>query len=74
MTVTSRVYEIIFEELEKHPEGLGWSEIAKIVKHREPSFHPKTVNGLIWKMPEKYTEKVFKPEKGKFQLIKYKSA
>jgi hypothetical protein len=74
MTVTSRVYEIIFEELEKHPEGLGWSEIAKIIKQREPSFHSKTVNGLIWKMPEKYPDRIFKPEKGKFQLLKDKNA
>ncbi|MGE5327798.1 MAG: hypothetical protein ACM3KH_00520 [Thiobacillus sp.] len=72
MTISSKVYEIIFEELEKNPEGIQWSELAKRVKEKDPTIHPKTINGLIWKMVEKYPDRVFKPEKGRFQLLKYK--
>jgi hypothetical protein len=72
MTITSLVYKIIFEELEKHPNGLQWSELVRLVKERDASIHPKTINGLIWKMVNKYPDMVHKPEKGRFQLLKFK--
>jgi len=36
------------------------------------TLHPKTVNGSIWKLVEKYPDKVYKPSKGLFRLLKYK--
>ncbi|NCU43951.1 NUDIX hydrolase [Candidatus Saccharibacteria bacterium] len=72
MTITSQVYEIIFEALEHNPDGLQWSELARIVKQKDPNLHPKTVNGLIWKLVEKNPDKVYKPEKGRFRLVKYR--
>jgi hypothetical protein len=72
MTITSHVYEIIFEALEKNPDGLQWSELARIVAEEDSTIHPKTVNGLIWKMPSKYPDKVYKPQKGLFRLVKFK--
>lgn len=71
-TVTGKIYAKAFELLEKHPQGLHWSElIAEIEKSGK--FHPKTVNGCIWKMTEKFPDRVYKPEKGLFRLLKYKS-
>lgn len=72
MTITAKVYEIIFDSLDKNPEGLQWVELARIVKATDPTIHPKTTNGLIWKMLERYPDLVYKPEKGKFKLTKYK--
>lgn len=72
MTISSRVYENIFEELEKNPGGIQWSELARIVKEKDASIHPKTINGLIWKITDKYPDRVHKPEKGRFQLLKFK--
>jgi len=72
MTITERVYKIIFEELEKNPDGMQWSELLKIIKQKDPTIHPKTANGLVWKMIEKYPDKVYKPKKGCFRLVKYK--
>lgn len=71
MTVTARVYEIIFEALEANPDGLQWVELLKIIKAKDPTIHPKTANGLVWKMLERYPDKVYKPEKGRFCLVKY---
>ncbi|NTW62071.1 hypothetical protein HGB25_01510 [Candidatus Saccharibacteria bacterium] len=73
MTITSKVYGIIFEELENSPQGIQWAELARIVKEKDPSIHPKTINGLIWKMTDKYPDKVYKPEKGRYRLLRYKS-
>jgi hypothetical protein len=71
--VTHRIYETIFDLLENNPQGLHWSELLKKIKEEDSSFHPKTVNGCVWKLIEKYPDKVYKPEKGLFRLLKYKT-
>lgn len=70
-TITERIYTIIFELLEQHPEGLRWSELLREIKDTDPSLHPKTVNGCVWKLIERYPDKVYKPSKGLFRLCKY---
>ena len=71
--VTHRIYLKAFELLEKYPQGLHWSELLSKIISSDFSFHPKTVNGCIWKLIERFPEKVYKPSKGLFRLLKYKS-
>lgn len=71
-TVTGRIYTILFDLLEKNPEGLRWSELLRRTEKTDPSFHPKTVNGCVWKFIEKFPDQVYKPSKGLFRLLKYK--
>lgn len=71
-TITGRIYAIIFELLEKQPEGIRWTELLSKIKESDKSFHPKTVNGCVWKLIEKFPDKVYKPSKGLFRLLKYK--
>lgn len=70
--ITHRIIEKIFELLEQHPEGLRWVDLRREIEVSDPTFHPKTVNGLIWKLTQKYPDKVYKPSKGVFRLVKYK--
>ena len=72
-TITGRIYAKSFELLEQHPEGLHWSDLISKIKISDPSFHPKTVNGCVWKLVEKFPDKVYKPSKGLFRLLKFKS-
>lgn len=72
-TITGRIYAKSLELLEEHPEGLRWSELTSKVKEYDHSFHPKTINGCIWKLVEKFPDQVYKPSKGLFRLSKYKS-
>lgn len=69
-TLTEQIYTKIFDLLESHPQGLHWSDLLKKVIKSNPNFHPKTVNGCIWKLIEKFPDKVHKPSKGLFQLKK----
>lgn len=71
-TVMGRVYAVTFELLEKNPEGLRWSELLRKINEKDPSFHPKTVNGCVWRLIEKYPNEVYKPSRGVFRLVKYK--
>ncbi|EKE18941.1 MAG: hypothetical protein ACD_9C00190G0005 [uncultured bacterium] len=73
-TITGRINAMALDLLEQNPEGLQWSELLLKIKESDHSFHPKTVNGCIWKLIEKFPDKVYKPSKGLFRLLKYKSA
>ncbi len=74
LTVTGRINAKALELLGQHPGGMRWSELIAIIKASDPTLHPKTINGCIWKLVEKYPDKVYKPSKGLFRLLKYKSA
>jgi hypothetical protein len=70
--VTHQITDKIFEILEKHPEGIRWVDLRHEIEASDPTFHPKTVNGLIWRLTEKFPDKVYKPSKGVFRLLKFK--
>lgn len=74
MTITARVYELIFDELEINSDGLRWTELLNLIKEKLPDVHPKTTNGLVWKLIEKNPDKVYKTDDGKFRLLKHKEA
>ena len=73
-TITGRVYATIFALLEQHPEGIRWVDLNARVGEIDPGFHPKTINGCVWQLVEKYPDHVYKPAKGLFRLLKYKTA
>lgn len=70
--VTHRINAKALELLEEHPEGIRWTDLRKMIEDSDPGYHPKTVNGCVWKLMEKYPDQVYKPEKGLFRLLKYK--
>lgn len=70
-TKTEIITEKAFEILERSPEGVRNSELQAEIKSWDLSLHPKTINGIIWKLPENYPDKVYKPAKGLFRLTKY---
>jgi len=71
--VTERIRATAFELLDQHPEGLAWTDLRTRIEEADSSFHPKTVNGCVWKLVENYPDRVYKPSKGLFRLLKYKS-
>jgi hypothetical protein len=73
-TITERINATALELLEQHPEGLRWSELNAKIEEADPGFHPKTVNGCVWKLVEKFPGQVYKPSRGLFRLRKYESA
>ena len=72
--VTERINAKALELLEQHPAGLRFSDLRSIIEASDHSFHPKTVNGCVWKLVQRFPDKVYKPSKGLFRLLKYKSA
>lgn len=71
-TITGQITAQILKLLDENPEGLRWKELLAKIKESNTSFHPKTINGCIWKITDKFPDKVYKPSKGMFRLTKYK--
>jgi len=70
--ITERINATALELLEQNSVGLHWSELLDKIKASDPAFHPKTVNGCVWKLVERYPDRVYKPAKGLYRLLKYK--
>lgn len=73
-TITGRINAKALELLAQHPEGLRWSELLRLIEESDPGLHPKTVNGCVWKLVEKFPDKVCKPSRGLFRLIRHVEA
>lgn len=71
-TITGQINNTALELLDQHPAGISWTQLKKMIEDAYPHFHPKTINGCVWKLVEKYPDEVYKPEKGLFRLTKYK--
>ena len=70
-TITGRIYVKAIELLDENPEGIRWKDLNEAIKKAYPEFHPKTINGCVWRLIEKFPDKVYKPSKGVFRLLKY---
>lgn len=73
-TITGRINQIALEILEQNPEGVRWVDLNARIQEHDPDFHPKTINGCVWKLTETFPDLVCKPEKGLFRLVKYMKA
>jgi SLT domain-containing protein len=70
--VTERIKAKALELLEQHPEGLRYSELHEKILAADSTYKPNTINGCIWNLDATYPEKVYKPSKGLFRLLKNK--
>ena len=71
-TITVKIYLKIFELLENSPDGIRWKDLQLLIEKSYPEFHPKTINGCIWQLTNKFPDEIIKPSKGLFILSKPK--
>lgn len=69
LTITSQIETKAFELIKKSPDGIRWVDLNREIQEANPNFHPKTINGTVWKLTQKYPDKIYKSEKGVFKLI-----
>lgn len=70
--VTERIKAKAFELLEEHPEGLRYSELHSKIQAADNDFRSNTIGGCIWNLDAVFPDKVYKPFRGLFRLVKYK--
>lgn len=70
--VTERIKVKALELLDQYPEGLRYSELHAKILETDKNFNPNTVSGCIWNLDVRLPEKIYKPSKGVFRLLKNK--
>jgi len=71
-TISGQIREIAFGLLEAKPEGIRYSELGRKILEVNSSFMPNTISGATWDLDIKFPDKVYKPDRGVFRLIKFK--
>ncbi|MBB1073741.1 hypothetical protein HUU62_04865 [Rhodoferax sp. 4810] len=72
--IRERIRSIAFDLLEQEPQGLRYSDLLRKIKQTGPELNPNTVNNSIWNLEVVEPERVYKPVKGLFRLLKYKES
>jgi hypothetical protein len=72
--VTKRIKDKAIELLDQFPNGLRYSELHAKISASDNGFNSNTINGSIWNLDDLFPDKVYKPSKGLYRLLKYKPA
>jgi hypothetical protein len=72
--VTKRIKDKALELLDQFPNGLRYSELHSKISAFDTGFNSNTINGSIWNLDAIFPDKVYKPSKGLFRLLKHKPA
>ena len=70
--VTQRILTKALELLEQYPDGLRYSELKAKILPTDADFMPNTITGCLGNLVSKFPDKVYKPSKGLYCLLKYK--
>ena len=72
VTIGEKIVGKAFDVLESNPDGVRYSDLVREVQNRDDSFKQNTVNGNVWNLHEQFPEKVYKPSRGLFRLMKFR--
>ncbi|MBI5324257.1 MAG: hypothetical protein HZB41_03080 [Ignavibacteriae bacterium] len=71
-TITSRIQNFAFEILDLKPEGVRYSYLVRRILELDSSINQNTIRGATWDLDIQYPEKIYKPDRGVFRLVKFK--
>ncbi|MEW6062983.1 MAG: hypothetical protein AB1571_01260 [Nanoarchaeota archaeon] len=60
------------ELLEKNPNGIRYSELVRMISKEFPEIPINTIRGAVWDLDRQLSDRVYKPARGIFRLIKFK--
>jgi len=72
--VTKRIKDKALELLDQNPKGLTYSELLTNIRAFDTSFNTNTIGGSIWNLDVLFPDKVYKPKRGLYRLLKNKPA
>ncbi|HZT05986.1 MAG TPA: hypothetical protein VFC51_03080 [Chloroflexota bacterium] len=72
-TVRDRIRHVAIEILERHPEGVRYSELVRMIMEADPTFNLHTVSGYIADPEQTFPGTVYRPSRGVFRLVAFQS-
>jgi len=70
--VYKKIESHAFDILEKFKDGIRFMELVRMINEKDNNLNINTIQGTIYNIHEKFPEKVYKPARGLFRLVKYK--
>lgn len=72
--ITSQIKDRALELLGGNPSGLKYSQLSAQIFASNTKFKKGTIGSNIWNLDILYPDKVYKPSRGLFRLVKYKTS
>ena len=73
MTTKTELIQVkAIEILKSAPQGIRTSQLINAIKENLPDVHPKTINGVVWKLHTSKPEEVYKPSRGLFRHVSFR--
>jgi hypothetical protein len=70
-TITGQIRKIALQILDNNPQGVRYSELSQKILELG-NFNKNTISGATWDLDATYPDKVYKPDRGLFRLLKFK--
>ena len=71
-TITGKIKKIALDVLADREEGIRYSDLKRKILERNSSFNPNTISGATWDLEITYPDKIYKPDRGIFRLLKFR--
>ena len=71
-TRREKIVEKALEILDRHPDGLRYSELVKKISTIMPDVLVNTIHGTVWDLDVQQSPKIYKPSRGLFRLTRFK--
>jgi len=72
LTITEQIRKIALDILAEKPEGVRYSDLQRKIFEQNSDFNSNTIAGATWDLEATFPEKVYKPDRGVFRLVKFK--
>lgn len=71
-TIGEKIVNVALKQLEKHPDGIRYADLTRMVQAVDSSFRPNTIHGNVWDLAARLPDKVYKPSRGLFRLVEFR--
>ena len=71
-TIGEKITNLALEQLEKHPAGVRYADLVRLILAVDPSLKTNTIHGTVWDLATRLPNKVYKPSRGLFRLVQFR--
>ena len=73
-SIKASITQKALEALKKHPDGLKYSELVRLLATEMPGVKPKNFTNAIWNLDTRLPNEVYKPSRGLFRHVSFRGA
>ncbi|MEQ1887170.1 MAG: hypothetical protein ABL967_19060 [Bryobacteraceae bacterium] len=71
-TIGEKITAIALDQLKKNPDGVRYANLVRLVEAEDSSLKTNSINGTVWDLATRLSDKVYKPSRGLFRLTEFR--